>query len=504
MILRSRNIGLVLSYTNTFLSMICGLFMSSFLLKQLGDTDYGIYQTMSSFANYLVLLEFGTGTVLSRNLVASKTRGEGPLQAERHISTIWTIMTVLSAAILAVAVVFYFSIPAIYADTLDAQQILLGQRIFLYIIVFLVSSFVSQTLNGIALAYEHYTFASSLNIVKLVLRTGLITALVIGLDQVIVISMVDAAIGVGLAVFSYVYCCRNFNVKIHYRGFDKAILKASLPLCIAIFLQAIINQSNNIVGKFVLGVMSGPEEVSLYSVALFVFSTFSSLSTIPVSLYVPQVTKNVMAGLEGLDLTKTLVQPCRLIVLVSGSVLFGFCGCGRQFVNIIYGAERWLAWPMALMLIAPSFINMSNAVILNVLDAKNKRIIRSYILMITTAINIVLTIVGIRVFGILAAAAATGLATLLQVVIMNIYYQKAIGIKVVYLFRQIFKGILLYQILGAAGGLLVGWLIPNVYVAFVAAGMTYVAIAFGGYLLFGKTEEEAAMIGKFLRRFKKA
>lgn len=501
--LKSRNVGLILSYTNTFLSMFCGLFMSSFLLRQLGDTDYGIYQTMAAFANYLVLLEFGTGTVLSRNLIASKVRGEGKLQAEKNISTIWTIMTVLSAVILAVAIVFYFSIPMIYSETLDAAQLALSQRIFVFIIVFLLSSFVSQTLNGIALAHEHYTFASAINVTKLVLRTITISLLVWGTKQVLVIAMVDAALGVGLALFSYGYCRKVFDVKINYRHFDRLILKSSLPLCIAIFLQAVVNQSNSIVGKFVLGVLAGPEEVSLYSVSLFVFGTFSSLATIPIALYVPQVTKSVLSGLEGLDLTKTLVQPCRLIVIVAGSVVFGFAGCGRQFVDIVYGAEYHLAWLLAMILLIPAFLNQSNAVILNVLDAKNKRINASYILMVTTVSNILMTIFGVQYWGIVAAAASTGLATLLQVVIMNIYYRKAIGIKVMYLFRQIFKGILLYQLIGAAGGLLVGYVISNVYVAFVAAGMTYVVIAFGGYLLFGKTEEEAAMIGKFLRRFKR-
>ena len=233
------------------------------------------------------------------------------------------------------------------------------------------------------------------------------------------------------------------------------------------------------------------------------FGTFSALATIPISLYVPQVTKNVLSGLEGLDLTKTLVQPCRLIVLVSGSVVFGFMACGREFVDIVYGAEYGLAWVLAMVLLIPAFINQSNAVILNVLDAKNKRINASYILMVTTALNVLMTIFGIRYFGIIAAAGATGMATLLQVIIMNTYYRKAIGIRVLYLFRQAYKGIVLYQIVGAAAGLLVGHCIGNVYIAFVAAGLTYVVLAFGGYLLFGKTEEEAAMLSNVIQRFKK-
>lgn len=494
--------GLILSYINTFLSMICGLFLSSFLLRQLGDTDYGIYQTMSSFANYLVLLEFGTGTVLSRNLVASRTQGESKLQAEKNISTIWTIMAALAGLILLVSVVFYCLIPSIYSATLNGEQIILGRNIFVFIVVFLLSSFISQTLNGIALAHEHYTFSSAISIVKLILRTGLLAALIIGFRQAILIAVVDAILGVAIAIFSYCYCRKAFKVKINFKNFDKMILKASLPLCLAIFLQAIVNQSNNIVGKFILGVMSGPEDVALYSVALYIFGIFSSLSTIPVSMYVPQVTQAVLEGVEGLSLTKTLVQPSRLIVLISGSVLFGFIACGRQFIEIVYGQEYLLAWLMALLLIVPSFLNMSNAVVLNVLDAKNKRIVRSYILMATTALNLVMTIFGIKYFGIIFAAAATGIATLIQVIIMNIYYQKAIGIKVMYLFANIYKGLIPYQMLGAIVGFIIGRLIYNVYIAFLVSGMVYVIVSFGGFLLFGKNEKEGTYVQKILLKLK--
>lgn len=501
---KKRSIGLLLSYGNTFFNMICGLLLSSFILRRLGDTEYGIYQTMSSFANYLVLFEFGTGTVLTRNLSASRARGESKETIEKNISTIWTITAFLSAVILAVSIAFYFSIPFVYSNTLNPEQIEQGKKIFVAIIIFLISTFFCQTLNGIALANEHYTFSSSVSILRLITRTTLLIVLLLKWKNSLIIAIVDSLIGLIIAVFTYIYCRRAFHVKINFKGFDRFILKASLPLCLALFLQTIVNQSNNSVGKFVLGVMSGPEDVALYSVALYVFGIFSSLSTIPLSLYVPQVTKDVMSGLEGLSLTKTLIQPCRLIVLVSGSVLFGFVACGRQFVDIVYGKDYSLAWLMAIILIMPSFLNMSNSVILNVLDAKNKRIVRSWFLMITTAINIVLTILGIKYFGIIAAAAATGIATILQVVIMNIYYQKAIRIKVMYLFKHIFKGILPYQILAALLGYLSGAFISNMLVSFLVAGITYVIVFVMCFSVFGKNEEEKLLFKNFVRKLKKS
>ena len=53
----------------------------------------------------------------------------------------------------------------------------------------------------------------------------------------------------------------------------------------------------------------------------------------------PQISKDVLSGKEGKELTDTLVQPCRLIILVGGSVLFGFFAAGKPFIELIYGKE---------------------------------------------------------------------------------------------------------------------------------------------------------------------
>jgi len=341
---KNRNTGIILSYTNTFLNLVCGLFLSSFLLKQLGDTNYGVYQTMASFANYLVLLEFGTGTVMTRNLLACRNKNEDKSVIDKNVSTIWSIATFLSIVIGIVSIGFYFSIETIYQNSLTPEQILDGKNIFIFITIFLLSSFLSQTLNGIPLAHENYTYTSLISIFKILLRTSLLVVLLFNFKYVIIIAIVDASINAGIAVFGYIYCKLKYKVSINFRNFDKLILKASLPMCIALFLQTIVNQANNTVGKFVLGVMTSPEDVTLYSVGLYIFSIFSSLTTIPVSMYMPQISKDVLEGKEGKELTNTLIQPCRLIVLVGGSVLFGFIAAGKPFIKLIYGEEYLLAW----------------------------------------------------------------------------------------------------------------------------------------------------------------
>lgn len=500
--MKKRGIGIALSYTNTFLNMITGLFLSSFLIAQLGDESYGVYQSVSSFVNYLVLLEFGTGTIMSRNLAACKARGDGQEEIEKNISTIWSITNILSVAILVVSVAFYFSLDFVYSKSMTIEQIADAKNMLIFLVVLLIATFYTQTLNGIMLGCEDYTYSSSTSIVKIILRTSLLVCLIIGIKQAIVIAIVDASLGVGLAIFGYFYARRKFKVKINTKNFDKLILKNALPMCLAIFLQAIVNQANNNVGKTAISIIISPEAVTLYSVGMYIFSIFSSLATIPVSLYVPQVTKDVIAGYEGKELTKRLVQPSRLIIIVGGAILFGFLAAGKQFIALVYGEEKMIAWYIALILMVPMFINMTFAMAVNVLDVKNKRLVRSFILLITTAINIGLTIILINAWGIIGAAISTGICTLIQVVLMNIYYSKKIGIKVLYLLFESYKGIVVYHIIGAILGYFVGILISNALLSFLAAGCTYVLVAFFGFVLFGKNEYEKQAIKNVISKIK--
>ena len=66
--MKNRSKGIALSYVNTAISIVSGIILSSFYIRQLGKTEYGIYESIGSFINYLVLFEFGTGTVITRNL----------------------------------------------------------------------------------------------------------------------------------------------------------------------------------------------------------------------------------------------------------------------------------------------------------------------------------------------------------------------------------------------------------------------------------------------------
>ena len=496
--MNSRKSGLILSYGYFVLSTIISIFLSSFVVRVIGKTDFGIYQSVAAFIGYLTLLEFGTGRIMSRNLSLLKKDGTDTEEVKRNISTVYILNCLLTILILCFAVVFWLLLDVLYKNSMTPEQIHLAKIIFIFPVINLVASFFQQMFNGALIGYENYTFEKILSTVKLILRTLIIVAVLLVKSSVILYVLIDSAINV-IALFSTVFFCL-FKMKMPFSlgFFDKKVFKLIFPLCLAMLLQGLVTTMNGTLDKFLISIIMTPEDVAVYAIAMTMFSMFSTIACLPISMYMPKVASDMKNGMIGQALTETLVQPTRLNALITGIIAFGFAVAGRQFICILYGEDFLSAWTCATVVIFPMFFNSFNDVILNVLDILRKRHIRSIILMATTGLNFVLTIFGIKYMGMLGAALATGFATILQIIILNIYYYKAIGINTPYLFKYGLKGILPSLIVSAACAVPFIMIIDNEYLSFLVCGAVFLIVFAIVYYFIGSNSYEKEYLRKIL------
>ncbi len=496
-----------ISYMSTFANMVCGLFLSSFLLRALGDTDYGLYQTVSSFATYLVLLEFGTGTVMTRNISVCLNQGDDKTLQERlhkNYSTIWGISLLLSCVILLVGMVFYFSLGAIYSQTMTAEQVVYAKKILLILFANIIVSYLTQNISGFLLAREEYVFSKLIALIRVILRAAVLVLVITLFRHSILIAIVDLVLGVSVFLITFIYNKRKYKVKISLRHFDKTVFKTSIPMCIALLLQVFTNQANSNVDKFVIGVMMSMESVALYSIVQYIFTAFSSLATVPVSMFLPEVSKNMAKNLPPREFTQTLVRPCRLTVIICGSILCGFFAFGRPFISVVYGASKTDAWLYTLIILVPTFVDMTDAVLIDVLDIANKRLVRSLALLGTTLMNILMTVIFLNLWGIIGAVIATAIALMIgNILIMGVYYQKKFKVNILYLYKEAYAGLLPFQMIAGAVTFAVVYFIKSPLFALLAGAVLYVVLSFGMIWLFGlKPDDKAWLKRRFLRKGK--
>jgi len=433
--MNKRKFGVFFSYTNTVLNAIVSLFLTSFILNRLGSIEFGIYQSIGAFANYLVLFQLGIGVIMTRNIAMCRGKNENLNVLSKHISTIWLII---------ISVIFYFNLRNIYDGVWTQIQIKNGLEMFKWFSVFLIVSFLNQTLDGIILGFENYSITKIFQIIRILIRT-LTLLIVLNTDpKALYIVIIDTLLCIIFFILTYIYCKLKLNISFNFSNIDFKIFINILPFALALFLQTIVNQANYSVDKFIISLTLTPTDVTIYSISMYIFSTFSTLGILPVSIYMPKIVMEVSKGIKNNELINSLVTPSRLLTLIIGTILFGFIALGQRFILIMYGYSYLIVWEISLLVMIPMFISLSGAMILSVLDALGLRLIRSTILLLTTILNIVLTFYFIRIWGILGAAIATSICTFVgQVIIMNFYYFHFLKLDVFTLYKKIYKGLLI-------------------------------------------------------------
>lgn len=431
-----------MSYVFLGINSVIGFILNPIMLRFLGETDFGVYQTVATFSNYLLIINFGLGTVITRYV--SFYIGKDDKKSKENFLFLSLAITALFGVVIGLASAgLSTQINSIYKNTLDTAQLEQVHNIFPLLCINVIINLVAQSFQGILLGYERFTQNSAFNILRILLRLSSITAMLVMGYGGLGIAFAEVLTSIVYLLLLVIYCVVKLKIKCKFYFFDKPLLKEIVAFSLALLLQNFINHMNSLLGKFFVSTMVGPEQVTIYANVMTITTMFSAISTAAVSVYLPKATKLVAQTDDRKALTEFIIAPCRIQVILSSLILGAFGLFGGQFVSLWIGEQYIDVWKIALIIMVPSFFFYANGVIVSVLDALRKKLGRSILMLTSLALNAVLCIVLIPKYEAYGAALATAISVLIvQVIIMNIYYKRGVGIDVWYQFKKIFAGTL--------------------------------------------------------------
>jgi O-antigen/teichoic acid export membrane protein len=227
--------------------------------------------------------------------------------------------------------------------------------------------------------------------------------------------------------------------------------------------------------------MVSPEIVTMYSSGLTIYGLYVALPEAINHVFLPQATRmfgDKLPDDDGEKITAFIVRAGRFEAILCLAILGGFTAFGKGFIELWIGIENVNAWYVALLLMIPVTIPMCENLMVTILNATNKRMIRSVILAIMAAINIVLTIVLIPILGYLGAAIGTFLSlTLGHGIMLNIYYHKRFKLKVFSMFKRVYLRLLPCTAIACATTyFLTKWLGKISWIKVSVVGIIYICI----------------------------
>lgn len=435
--------GALISYLNIVLGMISNFALVPMMIAVLSDDAYSIYKVMQSFAGPLIMLNLGTSTIAARAVVRCRN-SRNREEKENTLALALLISCTMALLVLAAGAVMRGAIPALYGRTFDGPMLETAKRIFTLFALSMAVRIVNDTFKGCVLGNEQFICYYGETAVQNLLRFAMIFLLLKNGADVVMIAGVDLVLCLGLLVFNMGFAMIRLGERFRLRRIDSRELKEIASFSAAILLQVIVNQVNNNLDVVILGaIVMDKRIITAYSSALAVYTIYNSVNSVFVNLYFPKAARLVAQERSGEELTDFVIGPSRIQAVIALGILTGFALFGRDFVGVWIGERYRETYSVALLLMVPATIPLVQNICQSILDAQLRRMFSSMVQVLMALINVAVSLVLIRFLGFWGAALGTVVSLVLgHVVIMNVYYHRVLGLHVVRMFREIFRGIL--------------------------------------------------------------
>lgn len=502
--MNKRTLGIVLSYVLIGIDIIVGILFVPILLKALGDEEYGLYKLLLSTASYLAVLDFGIGGTITRYVVKFRTEKDEK-KTQNFLAMGFLIYIALSVLVLVLATVICFLLPVLYSNSIPDSQTGYSRIIFLILCSSTAISLFNHAYNGLTLAYEKYTYTKAMNIAKIVLRVAMILLLLQFSQSALMVVLVDFGLTILLLLANIFYTKFYLKCRIKLHQWDGKIVREAFIFTTAILLQTIINQFNSNLDNIVLGIYATTATVAIYSIALQIYSMFSGLSTAISSMYLPSISKAVFQGKSDDEITDMVVGPSRLQLSILLLAFSGFVLFGKNFISLWVGSDYIEVYILCCILLGSSILNLSQNTITSVLKAKNILHGKTWILLVSTVINAILTIILVPRIGMLGAAIGTGFSMIFGYgIALNIYYHKVAKVNMFKYYKHTYKGILWATLLSFCIGVGIDMIIPwTTWSGFLLKAAIYVLVYGTSLLLVGLNKKEKNKVRVMINRFAK-
>ena len=495
--------GAILAYILIFLNATYGLFLTPYIIGQIGTASYGVYKTVSAFTSSLMVLDLGLGGTMMRYI--SKYRTE----KEEHKIPNFIAMGIVQASVMCcvvgvVSFVLYFFLDEIYSGGLTARELVEAKTLYIVLSLCLLTHIFENLLNGIISGYNRFVFANGIKVTRLLARIALVVVFLGVFKSSFALVLVDLVVTLGFVLSEVLYLLFNIRAKVKLIQWDRAVFSESFVYTILMFLTFIVAQANTNFSNIIIGSLISSVAVAVYSMALLIFGIYEQLSTAISGVVLPTVTE-VLKHDDGkyTNTTKLVIKAGRIQFLLLGAALAGFLVLGRQFIDMWLGGGYEDVYYITLILIGPALFELCINVCLSILRAKNMLGFRTIVIAISAFINLMVSLLLVRKFGYYVCAISSSLCYFTSsVVVMGIYYYKKFKINLLVLYKKIFSKIWLCIVFSSVAAVGAVCIFSGTVHEFVGGFVAFV-VTYGATLLaFGLDKNEKDILYSKIRRNK--
>lgn len=500
---RPKSVRNVLTSWGAFaVSVLINLFLTPYIVRELGDTGYGIWILLASAVGYMGLLDLGVRSAMTRYIARLHAKGDD-LDASEIASTGLTIFLVLGALAVVIAIGLAALLPHIF--NLPASWLTEARIVVLISAAAVVVALLDGVYGGVVSAMQRFDLAGVIQIANAILRAlAIVVALHAGygLVALALIQLASTALRVGtnLVLSKHLYPELFVNVRMARRSLVRPVMTFGAFSAFLYMSRSLIMGTD----ALVIGTFLQVRMVTFFSIAGSLVSYTRQVIGSLAQIVTPQA-----SALQALkahdDLQRLVLRMCRVSLLVVAPIAITFIVRGGTFIGIWMGKDYVELSGHVLLILALSLFSMSPGRVLHsALIGTNRHRLLVPFRVAEGILNLAMSIVLVRRWGIIGVAWGTTIPSIL-ITIVSIPWLMKRTLQITY--WSVFKEVWLLPLVSAVPfALATAWVEghtspQNLAVFFLEVAATLPFAVIGAWVL-GMTSEERRHIMARAARFR--
>ncbi len=501
--------GAILSYIQMAINVVVGLAYTPMMVKMLGQSEYGLYSTAASVISMLSVLSLGFGSGYVKYF--AKYKADNNEKSIQKLNGFFLLLfSIIGIVAFLCGTVLTQNIDLLYKNGLTLEEYQIAESLMFLLTLNLSLSFPMSVFGTIVNANEKFIFARTVNMIKSVV-SPLVTVLIlfmgyrsVGMVTVTIILTLMADI-----CFVY-YVLVVLKYKFTLGRLEAGLVGSMFAYTSFIMINTVVRQINWNAGKVILGRYCGTVEVAIYAVAASLHVYYENFATAISHVFRPRIHAIVNSTLDNVheqekQLTDLLITVGRVQFAILGLISTGLVFFGRAFILQYWVGEGYEnAYYVTLLLVLPTTFQLIQALGLEVQRALNKHKFRSIVYLFMSVINVAISVSLSPKYGAIGAAVGTAVSVfVVDVLIINIYYQKSCHLNIIQFWTEMLhmsRGLVVPALLGLAMSIVLD---QTQLLQFLGGIVCYTAVYFICMWRWALNTNEKAFFQDVLKRYKR-
>jgi O-antigen/teichoic acid export membrane protein len=421
--------GVILSYVNILVANAVGLVITPFIIRRLGDSEYGLYMLIGSLIAYFTLMDLGLNNTIVRYVALYRTSKDKKGE-ENFLGLTFLIYAITAVAVLVIGTFVHTKLDEIFDNSLTTLQIIDAKRMFTILVFNIAITLPGGAFIAICNAYERFAFPRILLLVKYLTRSALVFGLLGVLPHAITLVWIDSIVNILFILVSIYFVFSKLKVKIRLGKVNFWLLKEIASYAMWIFLAAIVMSTQWNIGQIILGVFKDTATVAIFGVGILLGGYYGAFAGAINTLMLPKAAKMSVESNTKESYNDAMIKIGRLNAFISFLILFGFILFGKEFIVLWIGANYIEAWEIALLIMLAMTLPLLQAFGNSILEAKKRNRFRSLVSVITIGAASGIGFFLVPLYSIQGIIYPLFAALIINSITMAWYYMRIFGFRI--------------------------------------------------------------------------